>query len=252
MMDIEDFQRLEFLRSHIELSEGGKKEAGMMKLATSHYVFVSNYTQLKKGLEFFNSEEGNKLWDIRNRDKLYLFHMEIIRLLHNYLASVKSLVDHTRIIIEEVHGSNEFSNEYKLKKEEMFDNSALSHFVQELRNYILHKGIPNTFAQEKFKTPTDSETTSSIILDLSSLRSWNGWRSKSKEYLNAARDDIDLYEIIVSYGSLVIDFYNWFSRRQVELFRTEFEETRKLKYEHDKIIKKYMLSDEELEAIGRK
>jgi len=252
MMDLEDLEKMEALRSQIALSDGWKIEMGTMNLGVSHYIFMSNYNQLKDGLEFFDSKPGSKLWHIKNRDKMQQFKMEIMRLFHNYLASVKSLVEHTRIIIREVHGNNRFSKECDLKIRELFDNSALSRFVQDFRNYILHKGIPLMYAQEKAKESIRFESTNSLILDLSSLKSWAGWKAKSKEYLDNAKEDINLYDITISYGSLVNDFYTWFSRRQEELFKEQFDQTQKLKDEYNKIVKKYMLSDEEIEAIEKR
>jgi hypothetical protein len=238
--DVEDFKRYEFLKEQIESSEGWKIEAGTRNLGTSYYIFMSNYNQLKNGLELFDSKASSKLWAIKNRDKMDLFQTEIIRLFHNYLASVKSLVEHTRIIVREIHGSNEFSRECELKIKEIFGNSTLSHFIQDLRNYILHKGIPRIFARMKPRESMKSEVTSSIMLELSSLRSWDGWKAKSKEYLNDAKDDLNLYEIIVAYGSLVIDFYNWFLKRQEELFKEELEITQKIKDEYNKMVLKIL------------
>jgi hypothetical protein len=116
----------------------------------------------------------------------------------------------------------------------------LSHFMQDFRNYMLHKGIPIIASRMTPKEPIESGITSSIILDLSSLRSLGGWKAKSKQYLNSAEDDISLYEIIVAYGSLVIDFYNWLLRRQEELFRDKFEQTQKIKYEYNKLLLKIL------------
>jgi hypothetical protein len=240
-MNAEDFERIELLKRQIESSQGWKIEMGIRDVERSRYIFMVNYNHLKKALEVFNSDVGLKLWDIRNRDKMDLFQMEIIRMFHNYLASVKSLVDHTRNIVKEIHGNNEYSKEYHEKIEELFVNSKLSRFLQEFRNFILHNGIPIIGAQMTPNVSMDSKITSSIILDLSSLRSWSGWKAKSKEYLCEAKGDINMYEIIVAYESIITDFYNWFSRRQWELFQNELDQTQKIKDEYNKILLKYKL-----------
>jgi hypothetical protein len=101
-MNAEDFERIELLKRQIESSQGWKIEMGIRDVERSRYIFMVNYNHLKKALEVFNSDVGLKLWDIRNRDKMDLFQMEIIRMFHNYLASVKSLVDHTRNIVKKL------------------------------------------------------------------------------------------------------------------------------------------------------
>ena len=76
MANVEDFKKLESLRNQIALTEGWKLEMGIRNLGISHYIFMSNYNHLKNGLELFDSKAGLKLWDIKNRDKLDLFHTE--------------------------------------------------------------------------------------------------------------------------------------------------------------------------------
>lgn len=163
MVDPEDIKKLDQLLKQMESMEGWKIEVKTRNLGISHYIFMTNYNQLKNSLELFNTKEvDSNIWAIKNRDKLNQFQIEVIRLFHNYLASVKSLVDHTRIMVREVHGNKKFSREYELKKQEIFVNSPLSCFVQDLRNYILHKGIPETIAEKKFG---ESNEANSILLD---------------------------------------------------------------------------------------
>lgn len=228
MVDPEDIKKLDKLLKQMESMEGRKIDVKTGILRRSYYIFITNYGELKAALERFNSKEvRSEIWNVKNRDKLDQFQIEIIRLLHNYLASVKSLVEHTRIMVREVHGGTEFSREYELKKQEVFENSPLSHFIQKLRDCVLHTGIIDPIAEKK--------EANSILLDLTSLRSWNGWKGKSKEYLENAKDDINLYEIIVAYGSFVIDFYDWFSIRQEELYKEELRQYDAIRREYNEL-----------------
>jgi hypothetical protein len=234
MVDDENIRKIEQLTKKIESSEGWKIEMGTRNLGTSYYIFITNYDQLKKALELFDRDEGN-IWAIKNRDKFDLFQTEVIRLFHNYLSSVRSLVEHARIVVNEVHGNGKFLGEYKLKVKGMFGGSNLSYFMQDMRNYILHKGIPSMMAQKAF---SGSIETNFIFLDLSALKAWNRWSKEGRKYLNSAKGNINLYEIIVNYGSLVIEFYNWFLKRQEQLYKMELEQTQKLKNEYNKIVLK--------------
>ena len=82
----------------------------------------------------------------------------------------------------------------------------------------MHKGIPILSAtlNEKFE--------SAIIISKNELIKWGKWSKKGKEYLVLTEDEMKLDEIINSYKSLVEDFYAWFSNRQQELHKDDFEQ----------------------------
>lgn len=63
-------------------------------------------------------------------------------------------------------------------------------------------------------------------------------KGKGKEYLDNAKVYINLYEIIVAYGLLVIDFYNWFLMRQEELYKEEFRQSDSIKKEYNQMVSK--------------
>jgi hypothetical protein len=64
---------------------------------TSIYVFQNNFNNLVKFISFLsNSREADHLFYSRNNDLFENSLDEIIRLLHNFDASVVSLIDHTR------------------------------------------------------------------------------------------------------------------------------------------------------------
>jgi hypothetical protein len=231
--DIEDIKKMQSLFKQIESSEGWYIDNKTMNLSTSYYIFMSNYNKLKSALELFNRKEvRTKIWAIKNRDKLDLFQREVICLFHNYLAAAKSLVEHTRIVARELYEGKEFFNEYKSKVKNTFGDSTLSHFIQDFRNYILHVGIPQMMARLSFN---GSEETNSILLDLSNLKTWDGWSPKGRDYLDGLKKNVNLYEVITGYYSLVNDFYNWFLARQEELHVTEFAQFRELREEYNKL-----------------
>ena len=233
MADIEDIKKMESLFKQIESSEGWRIDNKTMNLSISYYIFMSNYNKLKSALELFNRKEvRTKIWAIKNRDKLNLFQKEIICLFHNYLAAAKSLVEHTRIVARELYEGKEFFNEYNLRVKNTFGDSALSHFVQDFRNYILHASIPQIMAR---LSSNGSEETNSMLLDLSRLKTWDRWSPKGRDYLNGLEKNVNLYEVITAYCSLVNDFYNWFLARQEELHITEFTQLRKLREEYNKL-----------------
>jgi hypothetical protein len=183
-------------------------------LWNTHYVFWANHQQLSQNLASFK-EPGKAILLWHDHDQLEMFQLHIVRLLHNYLASAKTLVDHTRILVEELYKGTAFWAEYEAKKKESFVDSTLAQFMQNLRNYTLHRALP--FTSTTMNLATGPEFDSFINLNLSQLRLWEGWSKKAKEYLNGSEEKIRLDEVTNGYTAIVEEFYNWFKKRQQEL-----------------------------------
>ncbi|MCC9167686.1 hypothetical protein [Pontibacter harenae] len=77
-------------------------------------IFEGNYEQLKELLIIHNDPiKSQFLHSVRNREVLHAFQIEVIRLLHNYVAAAFSLVDHTRIHYRKLYLSNNRFPEYQ-------------------------------------------------------------------------------------------------------------------------------------------
>jgi hypothetical protein len=183
-------------------------------LWNTHYVFYANDKQLKQNLAAFK-EPGRAIAIWHDHDQLIMYQLHIVRLLHNYLASAKTLVDHTRILAEELYKGTEFWTEYEAKKKESFIEVPLVQFIQNLRNYTLHKALPFTTATMILAEEPGFDCF--INLNLEQLCLWDGWSKKAREYLDNANSEVRLDEIINEYTAIVKDFYDWFKNRQQEL-----------------------------------
>jgi len=168
------------IRKKIHESEGYKIRAKIDILNISFYVFKKNHTELNSAILTYRLPQVYiKLWDIRNRKKLYQFQKEIIRLFHNFLSSSGSLIDHTRIFIRELYENTDFLEEYRNEIKKEFEDSTLAQFIKDLRNYILHKGIPLI----KPNLPLEQNKVF-FLISVYKLQKWDKWSKKSREYLN--------------------------------------------------------------------
>ena len=163
---------------------------------------------------------------MRNRDELDEFHEHAVRLFHNYLAAAKSLVDHTRIFVKEIYNGTGFGKEYDVEVRKCFRESDLGSFVQDLRNFFLHRQIPLTSATLKWET--GKKIKNSIMLDVKELLTWDKWSRHAKAYLSKFNSEIDLLTLIDGYTSLVMKFYEWLEEKQFEIHQEVFDELRKL------------------------
>jgi hypothetical protein len=128
------------LDEQIKATEGYRIQAKIRGLEGSYYVFESNYLWLVRALDYFGREEVSmELWRLDNRTKLGSFIDEVTRLLHNFLASAQSLVDHTRVFKNKMYKGHTFKKVYQDKVDRELKHSPIVCFVQDLRNYVLHK-----------------------------------------------------------------------------------------------------------------
>jgi len=225
------------LGNEIENSDGWKITNKIFNLGTSHYIYMGNHSQLKQALEIFNNPKvTTEIWAVKNREMLREYQKEVIRLLHNYLASAKSLVEHTRIFARDMYGETDFFKEYEGMIEETFSKSPLARFIQDFRNYILHKGLPITSATLSFSE--NNGMNSYIKVNIEELKKWEKWSAKSKEYLESLHLEINLEQIVTSYTEKVSSFYEWFGKRQEEIHSKEINELHKLQDEYKKLLEK--------------
>ncbi|MBN8583027.1 MAG: hypothetical protein J0L96_20345 [Anaerolineae bacterium] len=226
-------------------------QARLETLTTNYYVFNRNYQELKKVLDAVKSPKNLfELWDLKNRDKLDIVINEVIRLFHNYLASAKTLVDHTRIVIREWYKDTAFIDEYNKEINLRFENNPLAGFVEGLKNYSLHYTLP--FANATMSATIKEDGTSDIpdfsfVLYKSDLAVWSEWPKKAQAFLNGSGDEISINQIIEEYFRGVEDFHKWMFQRLNEIHRKDLEWLNDM---NEKLIN--MMSEDEREARGLK
>jgi 1,4-alpha-glucan branching enzyme len=124
-------QELFELDEQIKATEGHRIQAKIRGLGSSYCVFESNYRWLVKALNYFGREEVlMELWKEDNRAKLESFTDEVTRLLHNFLAGAKSLVDHTRVFNDHMYEGHGFKKIYQEKVDRDLKHSPIVCFVQ--------------------------------------------------------------------------------------------------------------------------
>src|SRR3954454_3890374 len=92
-------------------SDAYKRYARLLTLDTNFFVFDRNYRDLKLAIDEFSKAERIPLLFDQSESQIILYHM--VRLLHNYLAAAKMLVDHTRTLINDWYRDTQFIDEYK-------------------------------------------------------------------------------------------------------------------------------------------
>jgi len=195
----------------------------LQALDVSIYIYKRNHAAITEFISWLQNEPSNQdLWHMTTKQKSRDCHYELARLLQNHVASVKSLVDHTRRMTERLYADGRFSD-YQPKVDEVFKEDPLVQFVQCLRNFLLHGGA----ARLVFQTSVDPKTefaANNFGLPIEHLRENKGWfkNPRAKEYLaSVATDAVNIPMLINEYDLKVGEFYGWFSRRQQEIHADE-------------------------------
>lgn len=150
------------------------------------------------------------------------------RLFHNFLASVQTLVEHTRTNARRLYKNHPFFAEYQAKVNYYFASNPLHVFIQDLRNYTLHHELPiitGQFTLSKVEGTDDKfDITFVLKLDTTELKKRRKeWKSISKQFLSKHAETLPLKQLIVDYYSLVKEFHDWLTERQLQVNAEKLE-----------------------------
>lgn len=175
-------------------------------------LFSVNASQL---LTFLQSNADPKEMMAGFQD-LYSSHdvmREAARRLHNFLAASMTLVDHTRVLIAENYIHTPIEKQFKRGIEANFASNPMTRFIQDLRNYMVHCGMPPLSRAAKFTPIAGGEpgVMNGLVdwnLETAKLLEWKGWKSEAKKYLKSAPKEIDLVSLANAYRAAILDFHD--------------------------------------------
>lgn len=135
--------RLLALNQELLASEGYDVVNRLFKFNQSIKIFLANFNELESAV---NRHVGNsRLFDIRDTEKRKAASdemFEVLRHLHNTVAAVLSLIDHTTRFYREFYKERNLIPDYQEQIRRRFAVDGLSHFVKCLRQFCQHYRIP--------------------------------------------------------------------------------------------------------------
>lgn len=178
-------------------------------------VFQMNAVELVETAQRVKDpDQGMAFMMEKNHEAGLQAHRELNRHVHNFVASALTLVEHTRGFMRKHYAGTDLLVTYEEQVKATFAQSPVVQFVQGLRNYMLHRGLPNSSMFMKFTTTpgaTDGSGTveSGVHYDTASLLDWDGWRPVARAYLVQSGEHLDLQEFAEEYLTLINQFYGW-------------------------------------------
>jgi hypothetical protein len=217
----------EIMRRHNALvkSKECKLVNQVMRIRPTLEILKGNFSELKRHLDSHSDLRDNKSFSPRTMEgkiELGVYLKELNRLTHNYITSAKTVVDHQRKLVDNLFSNKADFPEYSIEIELRFKNSPLHNFIQQLRNYILHFGLPEITSLKVFNGIT-GEYFSVVKLSKESLLKYDGWNENAKGYINSLPEENNYLNIIEEYNLKVQNFQEWFDEKMKSLFSTEFQ-----------------------------
>lgn len=188
---------------------------------TNLFVFDGNYKELKTSIGNYSQQDNVPL--IFDRDKGHLILHQIIRLHHNYLASAKNLIDHTRTLINDWYKKEDFLIEYNNQVKKQFSKNEFTGFIEDLRNYALHYSLLISGVRlSVHRNPETDEQAERVVffIEKNTLLEWSKW-SKGRTFLNKSEDEINIEKLADEYYGIIINFHGWLNSRLKDIHKED-------------------------------
>jgi len=223
-----------------DLTRQIRESAGQVYLDRTHQrsfsrnVFQMNAVELVEAAQRIKDpDQGMALMMMKNHEAGRQAHRELSRHVHNFVSSALTLVEHTRVFMRKHYTDTEVMAAYEKQVETTFAQSPVAQFVQGLRNYMLHRGLPSSSMFMKFTKNPDTQdgagtTETGAHYDTASLLDWRDWKPKARAYLEQAGEELNLHNIVEEYLTLVNQFHGWLDATLAAHHWADLQELRRL------------------------
>jgi hypothetical protein len=200
-------------RTQLESLRGYQLKVDLEALNRCSYTFSRNAQELTHHVGHFLRSATTSATDLSD-----IYVNELVRLLHNYLTSVTSLIDAQRVVMRHRWPSakkgehSEFeTTEYAAQVRNTFETGE-AEFMRKLRNYCTHYSIPLPGMGTRMSWEAGGPVirVNTLQLDRDELLRWDEWRSTATAYLRAQPEKFDFAPIIERYMAAARSFFQWF------------------------------------------
>jgi len=150
---------------------------------------------------------------------------ELNRIFHNFLTGSSTLVDHTRVFVDEFYKGTVVERNFRTRVESSFSKNSLTRFIQDLRNYMSHRGLPHVHKETNFsqskENPGSLDFKITLYLDVPKLMEWSGWKAESKKFLQASGKRIDLPNLAKDYHEQILQFHQELDKTLAEYHKDD-------------------------------
>jgi hypothetical protein len=178
-------------------------------------------------------DEGLRLMSQNNREVGQQTHREVTRRVHNFVAASLTLVEHTRIFMREHYSNTPIFDRYQAKVDAEFANQPLVRFVQDLRNFMLHNGLPGSEMFMNFQSNPDLPNgggvlTTGIHIRAAQLLAWSRWSAPARTFIESSGEFVDIRTFAEAYTDNIVSFHDWLQGELNQFHLADLDELRAL------------------------
>jgi hypothetical protein len=220
------------IEQKIKNSDGYKFMQRIREFSVSTSIFGKNFLELSNHIK----AELEPEYYIKLQHKEFSYQreqgqLETVRLMHNFLASASSLVDHTRNYYRKYYAETGKFPDYQTEIDNNFTNNKLANFIKCFRQYMQHFQ-PSFIIYQSSLSDDPTKLNAKIILTKSDLLLFSNWNSKAKQYIQDLEGDLEILPVFSDYHLLIEKFYNWFVTSQGKIHQSEVSELLALERAH--------------------
>lgn len=218
------------LKKELIKTEGYKIINKINLFSASLCVFKVNYNEL---ITYLDSQIEKPNEDEWGRFDMNEPMINVMRLFHNYIASVYTLIETTRKFYKDECVPSSKVTDYEKQVKERFASSPVACIVKDLRKLFQHCSIPPiSFAIRESEKGLSNARFYWGAEEL--LLSYRKWSSRAKQYIyNSPNGEINVKTISQDYFNLTQSFYNWFIKELLKDYQDIIKEYEMLR---DRII----------------
>lgn len=203
----DDRDRRELVEDALE-SKGAKVFNDMRSLYSTLQMVNKNYLILVEKRDEF-VDRGADYWMMKNDQEIQTFFREYMRRLHNYAASVHTLISHTYTFLDRYEDdSPELKSKYFNKISDR-DLETKVKLLKQLRHYMQKNWVPPIGATISPAIQEGNEEKLELTLDKEEMMDWNGWDSSVHDFLESLDDTVEITSLAKEYQEELNDFYEW-------------------------------------------
>jgi hypothetical protein len=206
LIEEDDRNRGELVKASLD-STGREVFQDVQTLYSTLRMVNMNYDELTQARDWF-LEQDMKIFYWNHQDEAQKFMSEYSRLLHNYAASVHTLISHSYTFVDRYEEERPELKTAYFRELRSRDLTVRGDLVKGLRHYT----------QKYWQAPIgltlctghDSATERAITVDVETLLEWDGWDQDVEEYLQGLDERENITNIAGNYQEDINDFYDWF------------------------------------------
>ncbi|WP_223546767.1 hypothetical protein [Pseudomonas sp. A-B-19] len=183
-----------------------------MRTFSLNILYMNATKLIEETVKLEDPDIGVSLMFEGNRDAGEQAHREINRHIHNFVTAAKTVVDHTRVLLEERYDKDNILKKISGRISETVGIHPVCKFVHDLRNYMVHKGLPNS---EMYLHATNNGAdegmhfVTGVRIKTESLWNYSGWTGPAKKYINQSNEYIDIGDFTQEYVNETRTFNDW-------------------------------------------